>query len=287
MPFSKDEKSITPSVSASSVADRDVAVLEAQNQAQQELISFLSEWKQGLKLLGHNLSGEDLVPFFQRYAWTLIKIRYGENILGAPSSETATKIIRASIDKVLEDICGRNGHKAANPGIWCQMVKLACKAVNLWFWETSDGEFSRGLLFRPKRAQLRALLLAQGSELLIEYRKSVPKQDRPQLEGIPPATKPAEPKHQLPLFAQWLEARMGERNWNWAKLISYSKADPKTIRKIYKGEKITQKPLAKLANGLSKKFGVILPSEIEKIQEQLLNPSDPLDTSAPGELHLI
>jgi hypothetical protein len=238
---------------------------EARQRLQEDVIGFLRRMKErGESALGRNPNAEDLLPYFQRYAWSIIEAKHKGAILATPSLSEAKVRIQAAVDNVLAPICKRSrregGRATQRAGIWLRTVKIAADAVDLGDWKTPFGRYNQRVFMSPRRRQLRALLLVQAQTLIQEFVKLRAKESaatqsnftQPRVEIVP----------QFPKRAQWLKERLRERDWNTGSFNLSGGPDRKTIHKILRGESVTETTLDKAAEALSSYRG---PRQLKRI----------------------
>jgi hypothetical protein len=229
---------------------------EATQRVGEDIVDFLRKMKEGGESeLGRNPNTDDLLPFFERYAASLIDAEYKQAILDAPSLPEARARIWTAIQKVVTDICRtrkeKDGLETQRPGDWQRTIKVAADAVDFCDWTTEYGTYSRKSLMRPKPQQLRALLLIQYAQPLVqEY-------TRRRATGLlsTPSTRPVsqdETASAFPVRAEWLKERLRDRDWSVAMLIKKGDGpDRKTIRKMMVGDRVTEATLVAVLKGLN------------------------------------
>jgi hypothetical protein len=211
------------------------------------VIEFLRKMKKGGESeLGHNPSSEDLLPYFQRYAWSVIEARNKEEIVNATSISKAQALIRNAVETVVYAICrlGKTVDGTKKPSeVWFQTIKHASRAVTFGSWTTDYGTYDQTAFSHPPHMQLRALLLVQGRELVTQFwsRKAMEDQSARIDDPTAPPAVPVAPN------AGPTKGRLGG-----------------TTRRIYKGLPVRQMTLDKVADALSKKLSKVSPSDIPK-----------------------
>lgn len=266
-------------------ASKQARLSEARKRLLEDVIDFLRKMKNGGESeLGHNPRSEDLIPYFQRYAFSLIEVRSKEEILNAASISEARALIRDAVDVAVMAVCKRarkvdGTRKPA--GVWFPTIKHACTAVNLGSWTTQYGTYDQTAFARPSHMQLRSLLLVQVRDLETQFWNriaveggSAPIADRTThlTDPIGPSdvsskTEPVAPsdvKGHFPERAKWLKARLYERGWSPHVLFSHRGPDRGTTRRILKGLPVRPMTLDKVAEGLSwsKKYPNVSPKDI-------------------------
>jgi hypothetical protein len=253
-----------------SYASQQACISEARTRLLEGVIEFLRKMKKGGESqLGRNPFSEDLIPYFQRYAWSVIEARYKEQIVTATSLSQAQALIRESVDAVIETICKKRelvDGKTRPAGVWLRTIKHACKAVDLGTWITAFGTYDQTVFLHPQRRQLRSLLLVQAHELVTEF------WNRKAIEGASPVDAgnqsigPESAHMEFPDRAKWLQDRISERDWNLSTFESRQGPDRKTIRRIINGIKVSEMSLRKVAKALStsklKNLGEVRRSDI-------------------------
>lgn len=227
--------------------------------------------------LGHNPRSEGLIPYFQRYAFSVIEMRSKEEIVNAASISEARALIRNAVDMAVMAICKRDkivDGRRKLAGVWLPTIEHACKAVNLGSWTTEYGTYDQTAFSRPPHMQLRALLLVQVRALETEFwnRKAKNDQSAPLADPIAGAADPTNgesgetsgAKGHFPLRAKWLSDRLYERGWSPHVFYSNGGPDRGTTRRILNGLPVRPMTLEKVADGLSKskKCASVSPSDI-------------------------
>jgi DNA-binding Xre family transcriptional regulator len=246
-------------LNALSRAEQQARISEARHRLLKDVIGFLRKMKNGGESsLGRNPSSEDLLPYFETYAWCIIETRDGGQIVSASSMSEVRRMIRASLDRAVELICRRGefeGGEIKGGGVWWLTTDRACKAVDLGAWTTAYGTYTKAAFLHPKRMQLRALLLIRAQELVTKF------WDRNTEEGQNAAPinhtnqTPEQASGAIVTFlkrAQWLKDCMKERGWSADDLASKSGITSKTVRRVLKGSGSHASTLESIAKGLSK-----------------------------------
>ncbi|HWB32945.1 MAG TPA: hypothetical protein VG714_07220 [Acidobacteriaceae bacterium] len=226
--------SLTPSVS--SLTDEQRAEIEdARYELETALVAFLTRVKEGgLKALGRNPSSGDLVQDFRRYAWRVIQAKARDKVAAATSADEVSTIVYGCINRTVATICRQNG-------TWRLAVRRAAHAVDFGLWPGKHGLYGPSSVSHPKRLQLTALLHIDARKLIATF--------RPQM-GKPVAKE--NPSVQFPRRAEWARAELYKRNWDAARVHRESKLDPKTIRRILKGDRVGESSLIAFIDALSK-----------------------------------
>lgn len=256
---------------------------EARQRLLEDVIEFLRRMKNRGELeIGRNPFSEDLIPYFLRYAGTVIEARYREEIVHAASLSEARTLIRNAVDMVVKAICKRSEIAAGtrkSSGVWFLTIKQACSAVNFNICMTDYGTYDQTAFSYRPQMQMRALLLVKARELETEFwkRKAIDDRSAPTADPIvplddfiaqapdPTRAEPAETsdaKGHFPVRAKWLEDRLRERGWSPQEFYNHRGPDRGTTRRIRKGLPVRAMTLDKVAEGLSKKHSNVSPSDI-------------------------
>ena len=269
-------------------ASQQATLSEARKRLEEDVIEFLLKMKNGGESeLGHIPGSQDLIPFFQRYALSVIEMRNKEKIVNAGSISEARALIHNAVDVAVMTICkrGKTVHgKRKHAGVWFPTIKHACKAVNLGWWTTKYGTYDKTAFSRPPHVQLREFLLVQMQALETEFwnRKAIQDQSVPWVDPIAPiADSSADPitavdsptdampdaasavKRHFPARAKWLKDRLYERGWSPQEFEN--KGGPHrttTTRKLLKGLPVRPMTLEKVAEALTMKKPAVSPAEI-------------------------
>lgn len=258
----------------------------------EKVIEFLRSMKRGgEKDLQRNPHSEDLLPFFQEYAWRGIEVRDKESILAAPSLKEAKERIAAAIDRALQEVCKRREvveGKTKPEGIWFTAVREACQATDFNIAITPFGTYDCRAFLSPKRQQLAALLRVQAETLVQEFLDGLKSRGEPATPPDAAEYMPAQkdsrggesskesqgenlPKEssgpvvaammRFPKRAEWLQERLTERNWTITHFEKTGEGPSrKTVSRILNGEPVSKGSLRKLAHSLCgyKGFRVLL-----------------------------
>jgi hypothetical protein len=232
------------------------------------VIGFLQKaiTKGGEAELGHKPQSEDMVPFFQKYAWTLVKVRLERCLMSFSTEDELLRLIEEFIPRVVAEICSKGTIEEGSitgGGVWWRTVDSACNAVNLGVRHGLFGTYDRFAFLRPSRVQLKELLLADAHELMTDFWLRRANQDEFATAGDRKGA--IADGVEFPNRAAWIRQRLDERDWSQSEIATYKGGpDRKTIRRILNGEPVSTGTLQKVAIALSKHSGLpkVLVSDI-------------------------
>jgi hypothetical protein len=116
-------------------ATQNAQLSAALQQVEMDVIGFLQKLKDSKPPeLERKPMSEDLLPFFEKYAWSAIEILFKDRILAVSSVDEARSLIKKSVDLVTNKICKRGvvqDDDVVSGGVWWMTVGQACKAVSL------------------------------------------------------------------------------------------------------------------------------------------------------------
>lgn len=231
-------------------ADQKLLIWAARRQLLDDVIGFLKWMKGGGESdLGRNPNAEDLLPFFEKYAWSVITTRDKEEIIAASSEREVRNKAAFAIERVLGEICRRprivNGKRKPG-GIWLRTVKHACRVTAFNIAITEFGEYDSRVFLWPKRQQLRALLEVRTMSLVQEFLA------RKTRENEAPAATGGAARMRFPERARWFQQRLYERGWGPPEFAEIAGVDAKTIRQILNGQNVRPSTLAAVARAFAK-----------------------------------
>jgi hypothetical protein len=244
----------------------------ARLQLEEDLMAFLRRMKEGGEsALGRNPDSSDLLPYFQRYAWTAVQVSYADGILAAPTLAEAKERMRGAIEKVIRPICRKPDPEIGrSAGTWLVTVRRTCNAVDFGSCRTQYGRYSRTAFMYPKWAQLKVLLQVQGRQLIQEFLELKAGREAAATKGLrdekrddSDGTNPGFPKR-----GEWLKQHLRERGWNKTAFHTRWKGpDRKTTNKILRGEAVSELTLDGVVQALnsyagSRRFPQIVHSDI-------------------------
>lgn len=244
-------------------------IVAARHDLIEEVVEFLRRMKRrGEKELGRNPYSEDLLPFFQKYAWRVIEVRDKEVILAASSLKEARERIQSAIGRLLNEICKRRElvqGKTKPAGIWIRTVMQARRAADFNIAITPFGEYDYRIFLYPKRRQLGVLLRVQATMLEQEFFDNAKnRQDsalKPSVE-LPDTAKRRTGNRKFSRRADWLRRHMLHLGLSVAELAQSAKLNEKTIRNARNGHSISEGTQKVIIDALSTKGPKISYDEI-------------------------
>jgi hypothetical protein len=258
-PAIKRAASPTSSPQSLSQAAQKAILSKARQQVEIDVIHFLQGVDGGnFSETERNPNSADLLPFFEKYAWSVMEAQYRDRIFLAPSVSKAQTLIEKAIDLITDYICKKGvaeEGKIVSGGVWPLTVWRACEAVDFYGVEDKNGEvkYNWSTFARPRRGQLRARLRVKTRKLVTEFWEQ--KAD----------TKSSSDSVSYPERARWLKKEMYKRGIDAPALAGKSRLTPKTVQKILDGEGVRNSTLQQLANGLSENEDKVLVSDIPQM----------------------
>jgi len=249
--------------------DVNVQISEARHRLVKSVINFLRSMKKGgeseLKRLP---TPEDLLPFFEDFAWAVIQAQYRAPMLEATSIERFNKNFREAIEVVVEEICAKGTLKHSEilgGGTWWRTIDDARRAVDFGWWETEYGDYGPQRLLKPRRQQLKSLLLARVYELQAEFWRTHSTNNLP--APISVAARPTGSRRgatKFPNRARWVQNHLTKRAWSPQTLYENNGPDRATTRRMLAGQNVRPMSIEKLTSALSRanKAAEVTPEDV-------------------------